>query len=534
MLLTTLTAALLAQVTHTGSARGATPVYRCELGAWEPAFDHDLTGFPNPPATSFNAVHMALIPVGPKRGQVLVWDEPDGPSSPGSWMQRWSIVDPAPTPAFENHELAMPNGLGDLFCSGHCWLPDGTLFVAGGTTRYARANQSYLAGHLAYRFDPSVTGNGAWTRLRDMATDRWYPSCILLAGGDVLVAGGTSDSSLPARNDCEIYDPTLGTWRLAASGSPLFDGPPQSQLEGYPRLFQLASGPIFLAGMSPLTARATWSNGVLAWTPMTASPTGERLFGSAVLFAGEPGCVDDRVLTTGGERPYSHSPVVHDEVELCAASASSAPAWDWVSLPRLSTPRWNHNSVILPDGEVLVVGGCARNELDPVQIFPKHAELFDGTAWRSCASAASPRDYHSTAMLLPDGRVLTAGGESRTRDYQVFQPPYLTCGGARPVITQAPTAVQTFDVAGASYTVDFAPLPQGVSLARLVLARAGSITHHSDFDARHVVLKATSIASTSATFEGPASHAQTPAGGYLLFLVTNEGVPSAASWVRVL
>src|SRR5262245_63299446 len=83
-------------------------------GAWDPPCDHDITGFdPPPPPEAFNAIHLALIPVGPNRGKVYVMDQDvhvEKGESDEVWEQRWSIIDltPGAPPVFENHVLKLP------------------------------------------------------------------------------------------------------------------------------------------------------------------------------------------------------------------------------------------------------------------------------------------------------------------------------------------------------------------------------------------------------------------------------------------
>jgi len=157
---------------------------RAQGGQWTVAFDHlpdnltlpgavhpssasiasplwvtrNTTSPPLPPHQRLNVVHACLIPSGVHRGEVLVWDGnltnigtrfvPG--SSPPVPYQPWSIVNPywpQPNPnfwpgmpavqyRFHNSLLMTPQGEGDLFCAGHCWMADGRLAVAGGTKQY--------------------------------------------------------------------------------------------------------------------------------------------------------------------------------------------------------------------------------------------------------------------------------------------------------------------------------------------------------------------------------------------------------------
>src|SRR5262249_28949844 len=130
-----------------------------------------------------------------------------------------------------------------------------------------------------------------------------------------------------------------------------------------------------------------------------------------------------------------------------------SPAWRQVA--SMAHSRAFHNTTLLPDGTVLVTGGGTALDGYDVTKSVKVAELWSPTTetWRTLSSAAIPRLYHSTALLLPDGRVLTAGSGDdgpaiNQLQAEIFSPPYLF-KGARPTITSAPAQLQY----GGSFTV---------------------------------------------------------------------------------
>jgi hypothetical protein len=187
--------------------------------------------------------------------------------------------------------------------------------------------------------------------------------------------------------------------------------------------------------------------------------------------------------------------------------------------------RRHLNATLLPDGTVLVVGGGNTGNFDnPVT----SAELFDPVTetWTVMAAQTAGRMYHSTAILLPDGRILSAGQNSGVyaKTGEIYSPPYLF-KGARPTIASAPANLgygQMFNVQS----------PDAASIRSVTLMRPGSVTHSINMDQRYVGMDF-SVSGSTLTVTGPSSPNTAPPGWYMLFLVSQSGVPSIASWVHV-
>jgi hypothetical protein len=552
-------------------------------GSWEAPFNHAVPaswnyqasawdGEPQSPFTQpadphrFLAGHMSLIPVGPHRGKVLVWN----------WMrmlpgqQYWSIVDVSgPTPVFQNFVLPMPGGEGELFCSGHSWTRDGHLLVAGGN-RYV-GNQ-LLANRLCYRFDPwAPTGNAMWVREPDLYYPRWYPTVTTLGSDQLLVSGGVLDI-VPSPGNVgqsfqtyEVFDPIAapgqGSWQANPNNpanEPFFAGPTslscEEQFFFYPRQFLLTSGKLFFAGMPETGYRL--DHGVLApgvpplyeIQTISLAPY-SRQYASAFLFPNLGAPFQDIVIRIGGfvrsfdcNDPFAAAQLINtNTTEYCFAGlASGDPAWNWNFGPAMTYARVHPDAVLLPNSSVLVHGGnLDLNELDtylPVTT----AELFNDLLYvfRPVAAASIRRGYHSTAVLLPDGRVLTAGGEQREMDYEVYRPPYLDNGTVRPAVVNPPSSLAM--QYGSNYTLQFQSLPAGVTLDQVVLMAPGSITHHSDMNQRLVELPIVLLdeVNNQVTFTAPPNSNHAPRGHYMLFLISSaqgtfKGTPSEAIWAQL-
>jgi hypothetical protein len=206
----------------------------------------------------------------------------------------------------------------------------------------------------------------------------------------------------------------------------------------------------------------------------------------------------------------------------------------WSRIADMNFPRTNVNVVPLPDGTLLVIGGQRNGKWNTNPGAVLEAEIYDpqNNTWTPTAPMMFPRQYHSIAVLLPDGRVLSAGGvdpsgvpQRDQRNMEIFSPGYLSMG-PRPAITNVPANVAY----GASFDID---TPDASLIASVVLLRPASVTHHTDAGARYIKIPILSRTASRLTLRAPANGNIAPPGYYMAFIVNNDNVPSIARFVRL-
>jgi hypothetical protein len=427
------------------------------------------------------AAHAHLLP----NGKVLFWPSFAQGNNPTLW-------DPV-----ANSFSSVPKAFYNIFCSGHSFLQDGRLFVTGG---HAGNNSDGLIYTSIY--DPA---QNAWTQMSNMNDARWYPTNTTLPNGDVLVVSGYTTTgtynTLP-----QVWHPATNTWTNLTSA--------QLSQPLYPMMFLAPNGQVFNAGPNQMT-RYLNTTGTGAWTAVgNLNYSGTRDYGSAVFF-------DGKILVAGGDG--STTGPATNTAEIIDLNASN-PSWSFTS--SMAIARRQHNLTLLPDGKVLVSGGSGGFGFDNANSPVYAAEMWDPSTgkWTTMDSVTAYRGYHSTALLLPDGRVLSAGGEQTGASAEIYSPPYLF-KGARPTITSAPSSVkygQTFSV----------PTPDAASITQVTWIRLGSVTHSFDQEQRLSHLQFAQ-ASGALNITAPANAIIAPPGYYMLFLVNGSGIPSVAKIIQI-
>ncbi|MEP6687952.1 MAG: galactose oxidase-like domain-containing protein, partial [Gemmatimonadales bacterium] len=441
------------------------------------------------PAVAINA---ALLP----NGRVLTYSRHDHVPvvwTPGALGTPGTFAD-----------LALP---ADFFCSGFALMKDGRLIVAGGHSGVDNygIKATYL---LDYK-------TGVWTQGGDMRNGRWYPTTTALPNGQVLVISG-GDTAAQLNVIPEVYAPTPNTWRALTSAS--------KAVPYYPMMFVAPNGKVLAVGPDQATAYLnTASKG--SWTPGPSRLFGNRDYGTAVMY--DTGKI---LVVGGGTTPTTTA----EAIDLLGSNT-------WTFVGSLKVPRRQVNATVLADGKVLVTGGTNASGFNtaPTSSDPLAAELWDPAnpgVWTTLASMTHHRLYHSTALLLPDARVLSVGSgqpaaSGLTNDFtaEIFSPPYLFKAdgtpAARPTMSNVPTAVtygQTFTVKTAS----------AASIAKVTFIRLSAVTHSFNQNQRMNTLSFVA-GSGVLNVTAPANPNLAPPGHYMLFIVNSSGVPSSAKFIRI-
>jgi hypothetical protein len=423
---------------------------------------------------------------------------------------------PTPKPALANGTKV------NIFCAGHAFLPDGRLLVAGGHLSDGDGvNQASLYDFAA----PSGNASGTWQPTALMLHGRWYPTATTLPDGGVLVLAGSfmENQSPPTRHNRHPQVWSNGAWRTLA--------PFLIDMDLYPRAHVISDGRVFISG--PL--QTTWilnTAGGGSWQRTTAEHPGQFDYAPAVMYD------VDKIIYIGGGGGFDNQ---LPSKEARIIDLGKTPH-HWVRTNPMNFRRRQHNATLLPDGTVLVTGGtqgAGFNNLAPGQ--PVHtAELWDPATgqWTALAAEAVDRCYHSTAVLLPDATVLSAGGgefkvagglpndpRDTPRNAQIFRPPYLF-RGERPEITNLSVSRVQY---GDTFEVE---TPHADEIAKVSWISLSSVTHAFNQTQRINFLQFSGAAG-KLVVTTPSSANLCPPGHYMLFLLNEAGVPSVARIIRI-
>jgi len=455
-----------------------------DVGQWSPVVDWPVV-----------AINTALL----ANGKVLAYDSIGDNATESYPVQdhtRATIWDPE---TGSQTRVDLNTGY-NIFCSGLAHLVDGRMFIAGGNKD--QQLNGIVQTHL---FDPATS---LWSLGPNMLGGRWYPTVTPLNNGEMLITSGRVDTP-----EVRTLAGNLRALSTASLSLPL-----------YPWMDVAPDGRAFYSGPDQ-TLRKLDTAGSGAWQALGQRDTINRDYGGHALFdvgkmlvaGGGPSTKDARVVDFNGATPQV---------------TATAP---------MANGRRQFNLTVLADGTVLATGGNSSG----VSLVDLNAGVYPAEQWnpatgqwRTLAPMQVTRQYHSTALLLPDGRVLSAGGGIcgtcdqvgyLAKNAEIYSPPYLfQADGSpapRPTIDSAPASTDygaTMDVATAN----------AASIGKVALVRLGAVTHSDNMEQRYIPLSFTAGA-TGLTATAPPNANIAPPGFYMLFIIDTNGVPSVARMVSV-
>lgn len=508
---------------------------------WDPKLDN----------STILAIHAALV----STGQILMFggDEHSQAQHVANDINHTRLYDPDSGLA-----IPLPSPKTDVFCAGEAFLADGRLLVAGGTETWRgsaagpHGAADHFTGHRAtWEFWPRAR---KWVRVADMRPEpgrgaenkgggRWYPTLLTLADGQVLALSGHPCSTDGRHGNTSPERYLGGSWtHLPDNVLPRND----VDLPWYPRVHLLPDGTVFFSsGIGGKCKVYDPVSGEFTPASIDISPSGIPLDldywgywqGTSVLLPLLPkDGYAPRVLLAGAVKPL--------RINL----RDPQPKWEEAGVRQgVAAGRIRRNvcGVILPTGQVFLSGGVGTEDPeDPVregEIYTPGIDWGKGKyegaeSWASVEPAKVTRNYHSVALLLPNGRVWTAGSSIRAQQgdpaqvaekrIEIYRPPYDAAPG-RPQLTSVPPEVGY----GETFTVR---TPQAQSIGRVALIRAGSVTHAFDSDQRYVGAEFTHAGGDRLTVTAPPHGGVAPPGMYTLWVLDAAGLPcEKAELIRI-
>ncbi|KAI4215353.1 MAG: hypothetical protein LQ351_002253 [Letrouitia transgressa] len=462
-----------------------------------------------------------------------------------TFVEKYGTGEPNSTGAYEL-DLAKLNqpGVGgawremhvktDVFCSASITLPDkgGRQLNVGGWSGDS------LFGVRLYWPDgsPGTTSvndwqeNGAELKLQN---GRWYPSAMVMSNGSVLIVGGENGSNGPPVPTLEILPKVGGTvfcdWLQRTDPNNL-----------YPFLITLPSGGIFVGYyneariLDPVTFATTKTLPNIPGNvnDATAGRTYPLEGAAMILPQSAPYTAPLGILICGGST--NGAGIATDN---CVSTQPEAANPQW-TLERMPSQRVMPCITALPDGTYLILNGAkqGRAGFGLAEIPNLNAVLYNpakpvNQRMSVLANTTIARLYHSESILMQDGRVLVSGSDPQDgknpEEYrvEVYVPPYLTAGRARPSFTIANKDWSY----GQSVTINV-NLPNG-GPAKVSLMGAESSTHGNSMGQR-TIFPAVSCGGGTCTITAPPNAKVCPPGWFQLFVLDGP-TPSSSTWVRI-
>lgn len=407
------------------------------------------------------------------------------------------------------------NNRHDMFCGGTAMLPDGRLMVNGGR------NTTRLSSIFDWR-------TGRWSAVANMNDGRWYNTSVALTDGSVFTVTGDGGT-----NTTERWKAADGWKRFSGINWATVVNQPGYVTRWHPLIVVAPDGRLFHGGPTrQMNWISTQGNGSLSYAGVNVPGTHYPKEGCFAMYD------EGKILVAGGSlntnpNPKDSSTGTSTNLAFTLDIQGTTPVV--AQAASMKYVRQFANSVILPTGEVMVIGGNSSglkfNDTGSI-LSPEIWNPATGR-WREVTDMSVPRNYHSLALLLPDGRVWSGGGglsgnSADHRDAQIYTPPSLFAAdgtpAVRPVISQAPGYIST----GTVFSVQATP-----GIQKFTFIKMSSQTHSMNTDLRCLSLPFEENAPGLYSLTGHSNlNVMTP-GYWMLFAIAADGVYSTSKIILV-
>jgi Galactose oxidase-like, Early set domain/GlxA beta barrel domain len=388
------------------------------------------------------------------------------------------------------------------------------------------SKQNFLGTNDAYIFDVKTS---SYVEVNSMNYARWYPTLAEMGNGMIMAMSGLNNVGQVTMNS-EMFNPVSKKWTVG----------PVRGFPTYPATFLTENGQLFFtgsnAGYGPSTPAwrtpGFWNVRTDKFRAVPGIPSPQNLETSASVLLPPAQKQTIMVLGGGGVGQSQTSTARTALIDM------AAPNPHWVRGPNLAQPTRYPITVLLPDDQVLVTGG-SRYYRGMHGSDNRDTRLYNAatSSFSWAANSITGRDYHSGGILLPNGSVLTLGGnplfgnkqdtapQTFNQEIDVYFPPYMF-HGLRPRVISAPGVMKLRH----SYIIK---VTRASSIQYLRLMRPDNPTHVTDVNQRSIAVKFTQAGPGELKITLPANPNLVPPSYYMLFAVNHQGVPSKAYWVRV-
>ncbi|EDZ97950.1 Galactose oxidase [Burkholderia sp. H160] len=508
------------------SATGAKALTLIVLGSMLIATGTDVTAQTAPPSQWSAPISLPLVPVAAANlpdGRVLIWsaDSPLDFTGGEVNLNRHENEGGTYTAIFDpvtgsSTQVLVTNIGHDMFCPGIVNLPNGDIFVTGGSSS-AKVSA----------FNPA---SGHWTSQKQMSIPRAYQGSVTLSNGEVFVLGGSWNGGQGGKSG-ETW--SHSGWREITAVTANWGDPDVTddaagiyRADNHMWLFADSNGMVFHAGPSrAMQWISTARTGSISASGNRGADN-DAMTGNAVMYDVR------KILAVGGAPDYENANATSNATLIDISSGTANTR----TIAPMNYQRSYANSVALPDGEVVVVGGqtYALPFSDDGAVLTPEIWSPATESFTPLAAQAVPRTYHSVALLLPDGRVLSGGGglcggcSTNHANVEILTPPYLLNAdgspASRPSILSAPANASL----GSSISVS-----TDRDVSAFALMRLSSVTHALNNEQRRIPLRFSASQADQYVLQIPGDSGVAVPGYYMLFALDANGVPSVSTTIRI-